>query len=159
MDGGGREGSGCGAQEEETRASPTVPTTHEAPGGGPGAGLALRGHSPGLAEVAHFLASSKAESSDEGAGDVSRGSEVFAARDRVEWGQGSPGLVLPRAGRGGLFCGEERGGKGFARKNSVPIRFSEFRTAQCFKSGVAQWLACWAHNPKVRGPKPRSAKF
>ena len=26
-------------------------------------------------------------------------------------------------------------------------------------SGVVQWLACWAHNPKVRGSKPRSAKF
>ena len=26
-------------------------------------------------------------------------------------------------------------------------------------SGVAQWLACWAHNPKVRGSKPRSAMF
>ena len=26
-----------------------------------------------------------------------------------------------------------------------------------FISGVAQWLACWAHNPKVRGSKPRSA--
>jgi hypothetical protein len=24
-------------------------------------------------------------------------------------------------------------------------------------SGVAQWLACWAHNPKVRGSKPRFA--
>ena len=24
-------------------------------------------------------------------------------------------------------------------------------------SGVAQWLACWAHDPKVRGSKPRSA--
>ena len=24
-------------------------------------------------------------------------------------------------------------------------------------SGVAQWLACWAHNPKVRGSKPHSA--
>ena len=24
-------------------------------------------------------------------------------------------------------------------------------------SGVAQWLACWAHNPKVRGSKPCSA--
>ena len=23
-------------------------------------------------------------------------------------------------------------------------------------SGVAQWLACWAHSPKVRGSKPRS---
>ena len=26
-------------------------------------------------------------------------------------------------------------------------------------SRVAQWLACWAHNPKVRGSKPRSAKL
>ncbi len=25
-------------------------------------------------------------------------------------------------------------------------------------SGVAQWLACWAHNPKVRGSKPCSAR-
>ena len=25
------------------------------------------------------------------------------------------------------------------------------------RSGLAQWLACWAHNPKVRGSKPRSA--
>ena len=24
-------------------------------------------------------------------------------------------------------------------------------------SRVAQWIACWAHNPKVRGSKPRSA--
>ena len=24
-------------------------------------------------------------------------------------------------------------------------------------SAVAQWLACWAHNPKVRGSKPRCA--
>ena len=30
---------------------------------------------------------------------------------------------------------------------------------QCFdsRSAVAQWLACWAHNPKVRGSKPRCA--
>ena len=26
-------------------------------------------------------------------------------------------------------------------------------------SGVAQWLACWAHDPKVRGSKPRSASL
>ena len=26
-------------------------------------------------------------------------------------------------------------------------------------SGVAQWLACWAHNPKVRGSTPRSASY
>ena len=30
-------------------------------------------------------------------------------------------------------------------------------TKQTRSSGVAQWLACWAHNPKVRGSKPRSA--
>ena len=29
--------------------------------------------------------------------------------------------------------------------------------AAAFTSGVAQWLACWAHNPKVRGSIPRSA--
>ena len=29
--------------------------------------------------------------------------------------------------------------------------------AVCIHSGLAQWLACWAHNPKVRGSKPRSA--
>ena len=28
-----------------------------------------------------------------------------------------------------------------------------------FRSGVAQWLACWAHNPKVPGSKPGSAIF
>ena len=33
------------------------------------------------------------------------------------------------------------------------VRFSPLH------SGVAQWLACWAHNPKVRGSKPRSATF
>ena len=33
-------------------------------------------------------------------------------------------------------------------------RFTEFKINY---SGVAQWLACWAHNPKVRGSKPRSA--
>ena len=27
-------------------------------------------------------------------------------------------------------------------------------TAEAGMSGAAQWLACWAHNPKVRGPKP-----
>jgi hypothetical protein len=26
-----------------------------------------------------------------------------------------------------------------------------------YNSGAALWLACWAHNPKVRGSKPRSA--
>ena len=36
---------------------------------------------------------------------------------------------------------------------SVVTNFLLVRTM----SGVAQWLACWAHNPKVRGSKPRSA--
>ena len=26
-------------------------------------------------------------------------------------------------------------------------------------SGLVRWLACWAHNPKVRGSKPRSATW
>ena len=34
-----------------------------------------------------------------------------------------------------------------------------FFTFKDSTSGVAQWLACWAHNPKVRGSKPRSATF
>ena len=25
------------------------------------------------------------------------------------------------------------------------------------KSGVAQWIACWAHNPEVEGSRPSSA--
>ena len=33
----------------------------------------------------------------------------------------------------------------------------ERKIARFTTSGVAQWLACWAHNPKVRGSKPRSA--
>ena len=37
--------------------------------------------------------------------------------------------------------------------------FAESLVALPSHSGVAQWLACWAHNPKVRGSKPRSAKF
>ena len=32
-----------------------------------------------------------------------------------------------------------------------------FRPARACESRVAQWLACWAHNPKVHGSKPRSA--
>ena len=47
-----------------------------------------------------------------------------------------PQLMLPCAGN--------------VAKLLPPARFH-------FISGVAQWLACWAHNPKVRGSKPRSA--
>ena len=35
---------------------------------------------------------------------------------------------------------------------------AEIRPAKKAKNGVAQWLACWAHNPKVRRSQPRSAK-
>ena len=38
---------------------------------------------------------------------------------------------------------------------TVEVVSSAFRSSSM--SGVAQWLACWAHNPKVRGSKPRSA--
>ena len=40
----------------------------------------------------------------------------------------------------------------------ISVRQLEPLGAYCM-SGVAQWLACWAHNPKVRGSKPRSAIF
>ena len=34
------------------------------------------------------------------------------------------------------------------------------RCMQCAQlSGLVQWSACWAHNPKVRGSKPRSATW
>ena len=39
------------------------------------------------------------------------------------------------------------------------LRISEQAEMRKNESGVAQWLACWAHNPKVRGSKPRSAIF
>ena len=50
---------------------------------------------------------------------------------------------------------------GLARSNGAPI--SESCGAVPWfpprHSGVAQWLTCWAHNPKVRGSKPRSAIY
>ena len=39
----------------------------------------------------------------------------------------------------------------------IRVDHMSFRTRDFSTSGVAQWLACWAHNPKVRGSKPRSA--
>ena len=39
------------------------------------------------------------------------------------------------------------------------VREHGFLRQDAHISGVAQWLACWAHNPKVRGSKPRSANF
>ena len=38
-----------------------------------------------------------------------------------------------------------------------PVDTSSRTVRSGISSGVAQWLACWAHNPKVRGSKPRSA--
>ncbi len=34
-----------------------------------------------------------------------------------------------------------------------------FLESEAVESGVAQWLACWAHNSKVGGSKPLSASF
>ena len=45
-----------------------------------------------------------------------------------------------------------------ARQSNASASFLFF-TVRNPTSGVAQWLACWAHNPKVRGSKPRSATF
>ena len=42
----------------------------------------------------------------------------------------------------------------------LPCDSSQFSfDAWKINSGVAQWLACWAHNPKVRGSETRSATF
>ena len=38
-----------------------------------------------------------------------------------------------------------------------PVDTSSRTVRSGISSGVAQWLACWAHNPKVRGSKQRSA--
>ena len=50
---------------------------------------------------------------------------------------------------------------GQARKDPMQIAKLQWLVATSIQSssGVAQWLACWAHNPKVRGSKPRSANF
>ena len=46
-----------------------------------------------------------------------------------------------------------------ARICKLHAREQNVQDRMCFGpfiiSGVAQWLACWAHNPKVRGSKPR----
>ena len=39
----------------------------------------------------------------------------------------------------------------------MQANITDFMACSSSTSGVAQWLACWAHNPKVRGSKPRSA--
>ena len=45
------------------------------------------------------------------------------------------------------------------RPSKSPVLFERRVDDMAFfiTSGVTQWLACWAHNPKVRGSKPRSA--
>ena len=50
---------------------------------------------------------------------------------------------------------------GQPRKDPMQIAKLQLLVATSIQSssGVAQWLACWAHNPKVRGSKPRSASF
>ena len=50
---------------------------------------------------------------------------------------------------------------GQPRKDPMQIAKLQLVAATSIQSssGVAQWLACWAHNPKVRGSKPRSANF
>ena len=38
----------------------------------------------------------------------------------------------------------------------VTVVFS-YQTTSLVDSGVAQWIACWAHNPEVEGSRPSSA--
>ena len=44
---------------------------------------------------------------------------------------------------------------------SISLFVAKYETLEGIQpdSGVAQWLACWAHNSKVGGSKPLSAKF
>ena len=62
-----------------------------------------------------------------------------------------PGGASPQRERGNTACG--------VRFLLQRLLFTYFWAAPSTKSGVAQWLACWAHNPNVRGSKPRSANF
>ena len=39
------------------------------------------------------------------------------------------------------------------------IQFATDGDLHRLQSGVAQWLACWAHNSKVGGSKPLSANY
>ena len=72
-----------------------------------------------------------------------------AAPEIVLWGLANclAGLARPFKIVGVLF------------KNSVANILLVVKSFGEDNSGVAQWLACWAHNPKVRGSKPRSARY
>ena len=62
--------------------------------------------------------------------------------------------------RRGLQRSAQKSDRGFSSCSASTVQFDQALKG-AFKchvtSGVAQWLACWAHNPKVRGSKPRSA--
>ena len=71
--------------------------------------------------------------------------------------------VLGRAAQHAVFGGRARRNvkengwveRVHTEKYECNISYSFLSTY--LSSGVAQWLACWAHNPNVRGSKPRSA--
>ena len=66
--------------------------------------------------------------------------------------------VVRSAGRaGGRAQSVARRRRGSDRR-FTPSRFRK-TPIKIVQSEVAQWLACWAHNPKVRGSKPRFANL
>ena len=56
-------------------------------------------------------------------------------------------------------CGHSRGGAAWGFPYPHETRTNTWKRLQrkFSESGVAQWLACWAHNPKVPESKPGSA--
>ena len=66
-------------------------------------------------------------------------------------------LRAPEVGLGSLRSGPCCGGGCLTVVGAIFKKSLRTATRERVNSGVAQWLACWARNPKVRGSKPRSA--
>ena len=94
---------------------------------------------------------------------------VYAEDTLAEWSRRRPAKPMgsPRVGSnptGVVFMAFMVFDKCFFAKNksraftNVCQGLAVIKQAQVLcTSGVAQWLACWAHNPKVPGSKPGSA--
>ena len=65
-------------------------------------------------------------------------------------------LRAPEVGLGSLRSGPCCGGGCLTVVGAIFKKSLRTATRERVNSGVAQWLACWARNPKVRGSKPRS---
>ncbi len=92
-------------------------------------------------------------------------------RQHTRWRSQGPHRLVVRTSRRGrdnpgsapgvdIFARPRRGRHtSRARAAAQACSWDRAADAAACHSGVAQWLACWAHNPKVRGSKPRSATF